>query len=145
MRTPWLRVLAFAFLLPAVAGCSGNKARVELMTNGVYNPEKVSTYTITGARDGATTRATGTFTLSDGDHILVELEVSYNPTPELASGHWQRAGHVTGEGTVHAEALKFLGGQGATPSVGGRFRLDQEGSPRMRVTMPARPLERPTK
>jgi hypothetical protein len=81
--------------------------------------------------------------MADGDHIRVDLEVSYNPTPELASGHWQREGHLNGEGPVHAESLKFLGGQGAAPSVGGRFRLDQEGSPRMRVTMPMQPLERP--
>ena len=126
-----------------LAGCSGNKARVDVMENGVYNPEKVTAYSIVGARDGSTTHATGTFTMENGDHIRVELEVSYNPTPELAAGRWQREGHLAGEGSVHAESLKFLGGQGATPSVGGRFRLDQEGSPRMRVTMPVQPLERP--
>jgi hypothetical protein len=40
--------------------------------------------------------------------------------------------------------VKFLGGQGGTPSVGGRFTLEQEGNPRMRVTMPAEPLAAPT-
>jgi hypothetical protein len=52
---------------------------------------------------------------------------------------------MRGEGTVHEESLKFLGGQGATPSVGGRFRLDEEGSARMRVTMPVQPLARPAR
>ena len=113
------------------------------MVNGVYQPEKVKSYAISGARDGANTHAVGTFTMADGDHIRVELEVSYNPAPELASGRWQREGRRSGEGSVHAESLKFLGGQGATPSVGGRFRLDQEGSPLMRVTMPVEPLGRP--
>jgi len=125
-------------------GCSGSsKPSVDLMENGVYRPEKVSGYSIAGARAGATTRAVGTFMLANGDTIRVELEVAYNPAAELASAHWQRRGHIAGEGSVHEEALKFLGGQGATPSVGGRFRLDQEGSPLMRVNMPVRPLERP--
>jgi len=137
------RCLAAAMLV-LMAGCSGSsKPRVDLMQNGVYQPEKVSGYSIAGARDGATTHAVGTFTMTDGDTIRVELEVTYNPTPELARGRWQRRGHRSGEGSVHAESLKFLGGQGATPSVGGRFRLDQEGSPLMRVTMPSQPLERP--
>ncbi|HKW15573.1 MAG TPA: hypothetical protein VJS69_13890 [Candidatus Krumholzibacteria bacterium] len=133
-----------AAALVVLGGCSGSsKPSVELMENGVYRPEKVSGYSIAGARDGATTHATGTFTMADGDTIRVGLEVTYNPTPELARGHWQRRGRMSGEGPVHAESLKFLGGQGATPSVGGRFRLDQEGSPLMRVTMPTQPLERP--
>ena len=128
----------------AVPGCSGSgKPHVDLMENGVYRPEKVASYAASGARDGATTHAVGVFTMADGDHIRVELEVSYNPAPTLNSGHWQRDGHMTGEGSVRVESLKFLGGQGGTPSVGGRFTLDQEGAPRMRVTMPVQPLERP--
>src|SRR5262249_31139100 len=138
-RSSWFVAIAMF-----AAGCSGsNRPQVELMENGVYRPEKVRSYSISGARDGATTHATGTFLMADGDHIQIELDVSYNPTPELASGRWQRDGHVRGAGPVQAESLKFLGGQGAPPSVGGRFRLDQEGSPLMRVTMPAQPLERP--
>jgi hypothetical protein len=138
------RCCLVAAALVLMAGCSGSsKPRVDRMQNGVYQPEKVSGYSIAGARDGASTHAVGTFTMTDGDTIRVELEVTYNPTPELVRGHWQRRGHSSGEGSVHAESLKFLGGQGATPSVGGRFRLDQEGSPLMRVTMPAQPLERP--
>jgi hypothetical protein len=135
---------AGAFLLAiAAGGCFGTgKPGVELYENGVYHAEVVRAYEISGARDGATTRAVALFTLDGGDRVKVELEVSYNPTPELASGHWQREGKVSGEGDVRAESLKFLGGQGATPSVGGRFLLETYGSPRMRVVIPAQPLER---
>jgi hypothetical protein len=130
-----------ATTLPIITACFGaGKAHVDIMTNGVYLSEKVTAYAITGARNGATTHAVAVFTMKDGDHIKVEMNISYNPTPELADGHWQRDGKVRGEGPVHDESLKFLGGQGATPSVGGRLRLDEEGGPRMRVTLPVQPL-----
>jgi hypothetical protein len=135
--TGFAAVLVFALL----GGCESGKPRVDLMQNGVYNSEKVSSYSISGARDGATTHALGVFTMENGDHIRVELTVAYNPTPELASGHWMREGKISGEGSVHAESIKFLGGQGGTPSVGGRFTLDRDGNPLMRVTMPAQPLQ----
>jgi hypothetical protein len=131
-------------VLAFMGACEGSKPHVDLMQNGVYNSEKVSSYSISGARDGATTHALGVFTMENGDHIRVELTVAYNPTPELESGHWMREGKISGEGPVHAESVKFLGGQGGTPSVGGRFTLEQEGNPRMRVTMPAEPLAAPT-
>jgi hypothetical protein len=49
---------------------------------------------------------------------------------------------VPGEGDVREESLKFLGGQGATPSVGGRFRLETNGETRWRVVMPTQPLKK---
>lgn len=138
------RAFAAALLVVAVA-CSGSSSpRVEVMENGVYIRKAVSGYEISGARDGTTTRAVAMITMDDGDHVRIELEVTYNPTPELASGHWQREGKVAEEGQVHAESLKFLGGQGSTPSVGGRFRLETNGSPRMRVVLPMQPLARPS-
>jgi hypothetical protein len=44
---------------------------------------------------------------------------------------------------VRAESIKFLGGQGAMPSVGGRFVLESFDTPRMRVVLPAREIARP--
>jgi hypothetical protein len=111
-------------------------------SRGLYQPQPVTAYEITGARDGATTNATGVFTLESGERLSVELRVSYNPTPVLAGGHWRSEGSTTEEGDVHEESLKFLGGQGSTPSVGGRFRLETYGQPRWRVVMPTRPLKK---
>ncbi|HXS09490.1 MAG TPA: hypothetical protein VN852_05865 [Candidatus Krumholzibacteria bacterium] len=128
-----------------LAACSGpGSPRVETMENGVYIRKNVRTYHISGARDGAATHATALITLDEGDTVQIDMNVTYNPTPALTTAHWMRKGKSAEEGDVHAESLKFLGGQGGTPSVGGRFRLDSSGNPRMRVTLPARPLERPT-
>ena len=136
-------VHCFAVLCAAaMISCSSSSPRVEAMENGVYVRKDVQTYRLSGARDGATTHATAVLMLADGDRVRIELEVFYDPTPELQSGHWKREGKVVEEGDVHAESLKFLGGQGGTPSVGGRFRLDSFGSPHMRVFLPTRPLER---
>lgn len=139
--------LRLVFTMAAIvlaAGCSGQAMpRVEMMENGVYVRKTVRTYDITGARDGATTHASATIALDGGDTLRVDLNVSYNPTPELASGHWRIQGKTPEEGDVQAESIKFLGGQGASPGVGGRFRLESFGNPRMRVVLPARPLEHP--
>lgn len=92
---------------------------------------------IAGKREGARTDAVATFTLGDGRQLGVELGVVYNPTPSLGSGRW-RMGAETGD--VVAESLKFLGGQGEGPSLGGRFRLESNGVPRYRVTIPLQTL-----
>lgn len=136
-------LILIAVALGLGAGCAKtDEARVERYESGVYHPQTVSTYTISGARDGATTEAVAVFTLEDGDRIRVELHVAYNPTPVLSSGMWRREGTTPEEGVVREEALTFLGGQGGTPSVGGRFRLESNGTPRWRVVMPTRPLGR---
>lgn len=131
-------LLAVAFLACARAG----EPSVESYAQGAYQPQPVSAYEITGARDGATTDATGVFTLENGDRLSVELHVAYNPTPVLADGHWRSEGSTVEEGEVREESLTFLGGQGGTPSVGGRFRLETNGQPRWRVVMPTQPLKK---
>jgi hypothetical protein len=136
-------VCVAAAMVAAMISCTGSNPRVEAMENGVYVKKTVSAYAISGARDGSTTHASASLTFDDGDRLHIDLNVTYNPTPELASGHWTREGKVNEEGDVHAESIKFLGGQGATPSVGGRFVLESLGQPRMRVVLPARELQRP--
>ena len=141
VRSHWWMLCVAALLLSA--GCAGrDQARVERYEGGLYHAETVTGYTLSGARDGATTNATGVFTLENGDKLSVELHVSYNPTPVLAGGHWRSEGSTAEAGDVHEESLKFLGGQGAAPSVGGRFRLETYGQPRWRVVMPVQPLKK---
>lgn len=131
-------------LLLLVAGCSGkSEPGLEEWTDGAYRPREVSAYEVDGKRDGATTRALATFTLKGGRRLRLELEVSYDPAPILRAGSWRIDGAHPDSGAVHAESMKFLGGQNEGPSLGGRFRLDRDGRPRFRVVLPLRPLSQP--
>ncbi len=131
-------------LLVLFGGCSGgNEPRLEVWEDGTYQPRAVSAYEMTGKRDGATTRAVAVLTLESGDRLRLELEVVYDPTPALGSGHWSIEGTQTGAGEVRAESVRFVGGQAEGPSLGGRFRLDENGSPRFRVVLPLRPVSQP--
>jgi hypothetical protein len=126
-----------------LGGCSGNsEPRLQVWENGVYTPQAIGAYEITGRRDGATTRAEAMLTLEGGKRLHLELEIFYDPTPALASGRWSFDGDKT-SGEAHAESVTFLGGQGEGPSLGGRFRLDENGNPRFRVTLPLRPVDQP--
>jgi hypothetical protein len=133
-------VIACAATTP-LSGCADRASpRVEAWRDGAWEELAVRDYRIAGAREGAVTRALATVALEDGGAIEIELHVYYNPTPALASGRWTLGAEG---GDVSAESIRFLGGQGEGPSLGGRFRLEQGGSPRFRVTLPSRPVESP--
>jgi hypothetical protein len=131
--------MASLVLLNACAG--KDEPRLEVWEDGAFVPRAVTAYEITGQRDGAATTAVAVFTMEDRAQLRMELEIVYNPTPALGSGHWRL--DRGGSGNIHAESLKFLGGQGEGPSLGGRFRLDENGNPRFRVVLPLRPVARP--
>jgi len=136
--------LHFLALLALLGGCSNNAGpRLEVWEDGAYQPRALSSYEITGKRDGATTRAVAVLTLESGERLRLELVVVYDPTPALGSGHWSLDGTQKRAGEVRAESLRFLGGQGEGPSLGGRFRLDENGRPRFRVVLPLRPVGQP--
>jgi hypothetical protein len=138
-RIAALHLSIVVLLLGACTG--GDTARVEAWENGAYQPRALDSYDITGRRDGGTTTAVATFTLAGGDRIEVEFAITYDPTPALGAGRWRLAGDRPASGDVRAESVKFLGGQGEGPSLGGRFRLDQDGHPRFRVVLPVRPVQ----
>jgi hypothetical protein len=133
------RYIAVGLLL--VGACAGrDEPRVEAWENGTYRPRALTAYAVSGRRDGATTNASATFTLDGGSHLRLDLAVTYDPTPALASGHWTCDGPGGGSGDVRAESIRFMGGQGQGPSLGGRFLLGENGAPRFRVVLPLRPL-----
>lgn len=130
--------LALPAALPACSG--GGEPRVEQWEGGAWRPVASASYEIAGKRDGAATSAIATFGLETGERLRVELTIVYNPTPALGAGRWQLEGDDPASGEVAAESIKFLGGQGEGPSLGGRFRLEENGRPRFRVVLPAKPL-----
>jgi hypothetical protein len=129
-------------LLILTAGCSGrNEPRLDAWVDGSFQPRTLSAYDISGTRDGSVTHAVATFTLQTGETLALELEIVYNPTPSIGSSHWQIDGDNPASGDARSESLKFLGGQGEGPSLGGRFILEVDGAPRYRVIVPTRPVE----
>jgi len=117
--------------------------RLEVWEDGAYQSRAVRTYEITGKRDGATTRAVAILELESGERLQLELAVVYDPRPELDSGQWSLDGPQAGSGQVTAKSLRFLGGQSEGPSLGGRFRLDENGRPRFRLVLPLRRIDQP--
>jgi hypothetical protein len=72
----------------------------------------------------------------------VDLLVETNPLPVLVEGAWvDLDADGAGSGTLRAEDLHFLGGQGGRPSLGGRLTLeDAAGADRFRLVLPPVPL-----
>jgi hypothetical protein len=130
-----------AFFLVIASACARNPGpSVEVWHDGAHERLTVAAYTIEGKRDGAVTQAVATFTLAGGDHVRVSFEIVYNPTPALGNASWSADGENAGAGTVRSESVRFLGGQGEGPSLGGRFLLESDGAARFRVVLPLRPV-----
>jgi hypothetical protein len=131
-------------LFVLTGGCSGkSEPQVEVWEDGVYFSTVVDAYEVSGKRDGAVTRVSAELILESGERLRIELEVGYNPQPVLGEARWLLGTDPGTVGEVKTESLKFLGGQGEGPSFGGRFRLEENGTPRFRVVLPLRPVDRP--
>jgi len=135
------KILPLALLLVACGG--SEEPAVEVWGNDAWEPLAVTGYTIAGKRDGQITRAVATFGLPSGAHLLAEFEVSYDPQPVLGTSRWRYDGDPAGAGPIVERSMKFFGGQGEGPSLGGHFRLDQDGKPRFRIFLPLRPVSQP--
>lgn len=140
----WPAMVALLLALVLLAGCSGtDEPAVEARIDDDWKAVALSDYSIDGKRDGSTTTATAIFSLQDGTSLQVTFVVTYDPQPLLSRGHWRFDGSPATEGTVADLSMKFFGGQGEGPSLGGRFRLDLRGEPRFRITLPLRPVSQP--
>ena len=138
ISTHWVLIIMLS------GGCAINdEPLLDELVNGVYKSRTVTNYQVNGMRDGATTQVSVKFVLENGERVQLELEVAYNPTPVLRSGFWRLDGKLSGSGNVKAKSMKFLGGQGEGPSLGGRFELEEGSQSRFRVVVPLRPINKP--
>ena len=138
MKTIWV----FLFLL--FGGCANNdEPRLEEFVNDLYQPRTVTNYQVSGKRDGTTTQVFIIYQLENDERLQLELEITYNPVPVLRSGYWKIDGKESNSGNVQAKSLKFLGGQGDWPSVGGCFQLEDDFQPRFQAFIPLRPINKP--
>lgn len=136
------RPCAILLILGLVAGCGSDPGPTVMRIVGA-SPGllEVTSWNLDGQRDGDRTRAVAQFTLAGGSRLELELLIAYDPTPVLAGGRW-----VSGDesGSVTAERVRFVGGQGEGPSVGGDYVLaDERNLPRYRVQLPLTPIARP--
>lgn len=132
------------FLVLLLGGCANNnEPKLDELVNDLYQARTVSNYQVSGNRDGATTQVFVIFQLENNERLQIELEITYNPVPVLRSGSWRIDGKESSSGNVKAESLKFLGGQGEGPSIGGRFQLVDNFQPRFRAFIPLRPINKP--
>ena len=138
MKTIWV----FLFLL--FGGCANNdEPKLEEFVNDLYQPRTVTNYQVSGKRDGTTTQVFIIYQLENDERLQLELEITYNPVPVLRSGYWKIDGMESNSGNVQAKSLKFLGGQGDWPSVGGCFQLEDDFQPRFQAFIPLRPINKP--
>lgn len=127
-----MRAFLLMLALAATIGC-GSEPTVEALDADDASPTAFTLTRATGDRDGARTRARFVFADPTRGELVLDLLLGYDPQPELVSGSWTLAGI---EGSVHAEAVRFVGGQGEGPSVGGVYRLDDGDGSRFRVRLP---------
>jgi len=133
-------LLILACLL--LGSCTGDPGPTVLRLVG-SDPglSEVLSWKLDGARDNAQTRATAILKLAGGHSLQLDLRLSYDPTPVLAEGWWSMGSE---SGRIDAERVRFAGGQGEGPSVGGDFVLvDSRNLPRYRVTIPLTPIATP--
>lgn len=142
-RVRRLRLFLGLVLCVSSLACGDDEPTVELWSEGGWYPVAVRAYAIDGQRDGRRTQAEATYTLDDGGRLTVSFDIAYDPRPELAGGRWQYDGEPPGSGDVTDLSMKFFGGQGEGPSLGGAFRLDAGGGPRFRIVVPLRPVRQP--
>ena len=138
-----LRLCALVSAL-AVVACGGTPDPVAEWTSTGWQTLPLQLSGVEGMRDGARTRATFTFTGEGGAQLDLHLAVVVDPQPALDEGSWAWSGPTgIGEGTVRPESLRFAGGQGEGPSLGGRFILTDGDQDRFRVELAPTPLQGP--
>ena len=139
-----LHKLFFVCITLAMLGCNNkDEPFIQELDNNMNETITILDYQVTGKRDGEISEGNYNFILNNGKEIQLYLQVSYNPTPVLKSGFWNLIGPKPRSGKVRTKSLKFLGGQGESPSIGGSFELLEDSKPRFLVFIPLRPIQEP--
>lgn len=141
MRRNALRWLPCALLIGLVSCSSAPGPTVLRLVGSRLGLAEVTSWTMSGQRDGAQTKARALLILGTGQTLQIDLTLEYDPKPLLAGGSWNMGEE---SGTLTAEIIRFVGGQGEGPSVGGAYVLvDARNLPRYRVTLPLTPIAPP--
>ena len=119
------------------AGCA-SEVPVERLEGDAATATGYALADVSGARDGAQTTARFVFEEPGAEDLILEVTLGYDPQPVLVAGSWSRGAT---RGTVHAETVRFVGGQGQGPSVGGTYRLERDSVARFRVHVPLTRIE----
>lgn len=139
MRRISLALMLSIMLLGACGGPEG--PTVMSLVGASPGILEVTSWSLDGQRDGARTRAIVSFQLAGGQELSVDLLLAYDPQPVLEQGTWATG---TGGGSVTAERVRFVGGQGQGPSVGGDYVLvDDRNLPRFRIQIPLTAISTP--
>ena len=140
-----MRRLICVFISLAFSGCSGTESRFETIENGNATAIPLTLQSVSGGRDGDSVNAAILFA-NGQDSAELTITMHLGPPAECASGTYRATiAGMTSQGLVDCESLTYLGGQAATPSVGGTFILRSEQGPQAyRVRMPPTPIRRTT-
>jgi hypothetical protein len=129
-------VVALAALL-LVSGCRDAGVTVEQRTGEGWQPMSYRLASVESLRDGYVTESQFRLVDDHAGELFLVLRVAVDPTARLEGGRWTRtAGGEMEDGAVVPIQVEFLGGQGSGASVGGRFLLQEAGTPRYRVQLP---------
>lgn len=143
------RFAAAVLLLWICLGCGSDEVRIEVRApsggQSAWEPLAWDLLRAEGRRDGAHTRATLVFGGSTNDSLRLDLEVVVDPQATLRSGNWTASleGKVREGSQVRAPSLRFLGGQGGPPSIGGLFVIGDGRGEQFRIRLPNTPLTVP--
>ena len=102
--------------------CSNNKPFLYHVINDKNEEIIINDLKIDGKRVDDRTKVDLKIVHSNNKHINLDLEFYYNPFPQLVNGLWMSSENFQ-QGSILSNSLKFSGGQGEPPSVGGNFYL----------------------
>lgn len=121
-----------------LSACGPSTPVVEEKISGAWTPSSWTLQSAEGSRDGEKTRAWIVFKDPSGRKLELRLQIATTPDAELEVGRWylDDAG-VSRSGPASAKGIKFLGGQGGRPSVGGTYFFEEGDEEVFRVKLPA--------
>ena len=141
--TIYKTTIYWIFVIVIIDGCVQNKEPefYEVIDN--YNQRlDIINYEVSGVRDGDRTKVSINYSLINNKEFNLILNVIYNPVPIFNSGTWSIKGDYSTSGVLQKKEMKFLGGQGDSPSLGGIFLLNVGSKTIYKAIVPLRPINK---